>query len=118
MPESLYDQDYPGHYMRRIKWAGVIVRFTTSTRPPVVNCTLSLLRSAIRMTSDATPPYPDQSKPGSPDARFTYPQIQTSIATTNGGTLSGTTYSPDYGLFETTLHYIITDDRYLPLPAV
>ncbi len=114
VPESLFDQDYPGHYMRRIKWAGVIVKFTTSTRPPVVNCTLSLLHSSIRMTSDATPPYPDQSTPSSQDTRFTYPQMTPSIATTNGGTLSGTTYTPDYGLFETTLHYIITDDRYLP----
>ena len=114
VPESLYDQDYPGHYMRRIKWAGMIVKFTTSTRPATVNCSLSLLRSSIRMTSDATPPYPDQSTPSSQDTRFSYPQIQQSISTTNGGTLSGTTYTPDYGLFETTLHYIITDDRYLP----
>ncbi|OYY04948.1 MAG: hypothetical protein B7Y73_02905 [Acidocella sp. 35-58-6] len=114
IPESLFDQDYPGHYMRRIKWAGVIVKFTSSTRPSSVNCTLSLLRSSIRMTSDATPPYADQSTPTSKDTRFTYPQIRQSISTTNGGTLSGTTYAPDYGLFETTLHYIITDDRYLP----
>ncbi len=108
--ESLFDLDYPGHYMRRIKYAGLIFTFSGKTRPAYINCTLTLQSSSIRISPTATNPY---GRTGVNDARFhDLNQVQ-SIVTSNGGIASSSGTSADNGMFETTVHYIITDDRYL-----
>lgn len=110
LPESLFDQDYPGNYMRRIKYAGLVFTFNTKTRPAYVNCTLTLTNSSIRI--HATPPTP-YARTGAGDARFhDLNQVQ-QIVTSNGGIISSSSTTPDNGMFETTVHYIITDDRLL-----
>lgn len=106
LPESLFDADYPGHYMRRIKYAGLSFTFNTPKRPAYVNCTLTLLNSSIRIHATPATPY---ARTGAGDARFhDLTQVQ-QIVTSNGGTGS----TPDNGMFETTVHYIVTDDRLL-----
>ena len=105
--ESLFDADYPGHYMRRIKYAGLIFTFKSGTpKPAYVNCTLTLVNSSIRISATPATPY---ARTGTGDTRFhDLSQVQ-QVVTSNGG--SGAT--PDNGMFETTVHYIITDDRLL-----
>jgi hypothetical protein len=114
LPESVFDNDYPGHYLRRIKWAGVIVKLASGVnRPPNINCTLTLLKNYIRMNTDL--PAGAGSYPASPDMdhdnRFLGQVSGQSIVTSNANSTSSV--AADYGMFETTTHYIITDDRYL-----
>ena len=112
--ESFFDGDYPGHYMRRIKYVGLSFKFTSATRPATVNCTLTLLSSVIRYKTVPATPYAQTS---ASDSRFVDPNPQhvpLSIVTSNGGAAaSGGAVAPDNGMFETTVHYILTDDRYL-----
>lgn len=106
LTESLFDADYPGHYMRRIKYAGVTFSFSTASRPKYVNSTLTLTNSSIRIHPTPATPY---ARTGAGDTRFhDLTQVQ-QVVTSNGGSSS----SPDNGMFETTVHYIITDDRLL-----
>lgn len=107
LPESLFDADYPGHFMRRIKYAGLIFTFNTGTsRPAFINCTLTLLNSSIRISATPATPYA-RSGPG--DTRFhDLNQLQQVVTSTGGSSTA-----PDNGMFETTVHYIITDDRLL-----
>lgn len=110
LPESLFDKDYPGHFMRRIKYAGLVLTFNTKTRPPFVNCTLTLTNSSIRIHAVPATPY---ARTGAGDTRFhDLNQVQ-QIVTSNGGIVSSSSTTPDNGMFETTVHYIITDDRLL-----
>jgi len=110
LPESLFDADYPGHYMRRIKYAGLTFTFSTATRPHYVNCTLTLTNSSIRIHPTPATPY---ARTGAGDTRFhDLTQVQ-QIVTSNGGIVSSSSSTPDNGMFETTVHYIITDDRLL-----
>jgi hypothetical protein len=102
LPEALFDKDYPGHYLRRLKSAAVTIPCVTGPFTGV-NCTLTLLSHRTRV-SDAAPaggvPYP-WTGPG--DARFleNYTAIQSVV--TSGA-------QNDSGLFETNLR----DERYLP----
>jgi hypothetical protein len=103
LPESLYDRDCPGHYMRRLKSVAVSV-------PAVVGpytslpCTLSLLRSSTRTSpllhDGDDHPY---ARSGSEDDRFvdSFGSVQQIV--TSGG-------SNDSGMFEMNLR----DDRFLP----
>src|SRR5438067_5002697 len=59
IPESLYDLDGPGHYMRRIK--NVALSIPSLVGPYAsVNCTLSLLRSSLRKSPIADDDYTRQ----------------------------------------------------------
>ena len=100
LPETLFDIDCPGHYMRRIKNVSlsipsVVGPFTS------VNCTLSLIKSSLRKS----PLLSDDiyAREGSEDPRFkdNYGTIE-SIVSSNANN--------DSGLFETNLR----DERPLP----
>lgn len=104
LPEELFDMDYPGHYMRRIKSVALTIPcvagpFTT------VSCNLTLNRNSVRTSSDSSGSYPRKISNGIPadDLRFrdAIGSIQ-SIATSSG--------QNDTGLFEFNFH----DERYLP----
>ncbi|GHO82383.1 Tc toxin subunit A-related protein [Dictyobacter formicarum] len=98
LPEALFDMDYPGHYMRRIK--GVTLTIPCVTGPYTsVNCTLTLLSNKIRIDSNASQPYAEHEE----DQRFitTFGAIE-SIATS--------TAQNDSGMFEVNFR----DERYLP----
>lgn len=101
LPEGIFDLDYPGHYMRRIKSVsltipGISGPYTT------INCTLTLNSNRIRIDSQATTD--DYEWEGDVnDGRFQYDLLANqSIATSSGVN--------DSGLFELNFR----DERYLP----
>ncbi|WP_170320027.1 neuraminidase-like domain-containing protein [Polyangium spumosum] len=101
LPEALFDQDWPGHYLRRIKSVSMTVPVVNGPYASV-NCKLTLLKSSVRMKSGGDG-YARDDQPGQPDARFLehYGAVQ-SIVTSSG--------QSDAGLFE----LVFRDERYLP----
>jgi len=103
IPEELFDMDGPGHYFRRIKSVAVTIPCVAGPYTSV-NCTLSLQKSSVRISTDLSKPYQQQ---GADDTRFTdfsgtVNGIVESIVTSSG--------QADSGLFDTNLR----DKRYLP----
>lgn len=98
LPEALFDMDYPGHYMRRIKSVSLTIPCVTGPYTNV-NCTLTLLKNTVRIDSNAQQDYAEQEE----DERFVtnFAAIQ-SIATSHA--------QGDTGLFELNFR----DERYLP----
>ncbi|HEX7957411.1 MAG TPA: hypothetical protein VF508_10740, partial [Pyrinomonadaceae bacterium] len=100
VPEWLYDRDYPGHYMRRIKSVALSVPAVVGPYA-AVNCTLSLLESRIRVSPDLKEGF--YARQGPEDERFAVlPGGMQSIVTSSANN--------DSGLFETNLR----DERFLP----
>ena len=101
LEEALFDRDYPGHYLRRIRAVRISLAFADGVRPENVSCTLTLLSSRVRVTPLCASGY--AAKPADSDARFHYEigSVQ-SIATSSG--------VDDAGLFVVDFD----DDRYLP----
>jgi hypothetical protein len=98
LPEAFFDQDYPGHYFRRIKTVSLTIPCVTGPYTSV-NCTLTLLNSKIRVDSIASSKTDFAS-----DAHF----ITDSAATQS---IATSTAQNDPGLFEVNFR----DERYLPL---
>ncbi|WP_223595660.1 neuraminidase-like domain-containing protein [Neobacillus bataviensis] len=99
LPEWLFNMDYPGHYMRRIKSISVSIPCVAGPYTSV-NCTLSLIKNEVRLNA-ALPG--DQYQKGEEDNRFkTQWGRISSIATSHA--------QNDSGLFELNFN----DDRYLP----
>ncbi len=99
LPEWLFDMDYPGHYMRRIKNVSLSIPCVTGPFTGI-NCTLSLLRNETRM--DATLSGGNYEKQED-DSRFkTIFGAISSIATSRA--------QNDSGMFELNFN----DERYLP----
>jgi receptor-binding and translocation channel-forming TcA subunit of Tc toxin/ABC toxin-like protein/neuraminidase-like protein/putative peptidoglycan binding protein/virulence plasmid A protein len=106
LPETLFDLDYPGHYLRRLKSIGITIPCVTGPYTSV-NCTLTLLRSSIRHGNTLLGgDHPYARSLENDDPRFTdsIGAIQ-SIVTSSG--------QNDSGLFETNLR----DERYLPFES-
>jgi len=102
LPEAFFDADYPGHYMRRIKSVSLTIPCVTGPYTSV-NCTLKLMKSKVRVSTDTLPAYPEQVGAGAPDPRFVYDfAVTQSIATSTG--------QNDRGMFEVNFR----DDRFLP----
>lgn len=101
LPESLFDADYPGHYMRRIKSVSLTIPCVVGPYTSI-NCTLTLLSNRVRTTSTPAQPYhTDESDLN--DDRFSFNfAAQQSIATSNA--------QNDAGVFELNFR----DERYLP----
>ncbi|MCB0555604.1 MAG: hypothetical protein KDD02_18805 [Phaeodactylibacter sp.] len=100
LPEYLFDADYPGHYLRRIKHARLTVG-EGAEAPENISCTLTLLSSELRRS-----PLLDNGnygRQGTEDSRFIdyYGPVQ-SIVTSSG--------KDDGGLFELDWK----DERFLP----
>jgi hypothetical protein len=98
LPEWLFDLDYPGHYMRRIKSVSVTIPCVSGPYTSV-NCTLTLAASSVRLNTQGGG-YP-RTLPD--DGRFkdNFVSVQ-SIATSTG--------LNDSGMFELNFR----DERYLP----
>jgi hypothetical protein len=98
LPETLFDMDYPGHYMRRIKSVSLTIPCVTGPYTGI-HCTLTLLSNKTRINSNAQTPYVEQDE----DPRFVtnFAAIQ-SIATSHA--------QNDNGMFELNFR----DERYLP----
>ncbi|MEV0712713.1 neuraminidase-like domain-containing protein [Nocardia aurea] len=98
LPEQLFDADYPGHYMRRIKTVSLTIPCIVGPHTSV-NATLRLLKSKTRINPSAAGDYRERDN----DARFTYHYgAVDAIATSHG--------QHDNGMFELNFR----DDRYLP----
>jgi len=99
MPEEMFDLDGPGHYFRRTKSVAVTIPCVAGPYTSV-NCTLSLQKSSIRISTEPGKAYARQ---GTDDPRFNdyYGTLESIVTSSAQG---------DSGLFETNL----TDERYLP----
>jgi hypothetical protein len=101
VPEAFFDDDYPGHYFRRLKTAGVTVPAVIGPFTNV-NATLTLASSSVRTSTDVSAGYKRKPSP-TPDSRFSdFVGAIQAIATS--------TAQNDAGLFEVNFH----DERYLP----
>jgi hypothetical protein len=100
LPEALFDIDYPGHYMRRIKSVSVSIPCVTGPYTGV-NCTLTLLKSSVRHSHTLLGGKNYGRQEGDPRFTDSLGAIQ-SIVTSSG--------QNDSGLFEANLR----DERYLP----
>jgi hypothetical protein len=102
IPEVLFDLDYPGHYMRRIKSVSISIPCVTGPYAGV-NSTLRLLQNKFRNKAIATNAGDYLERTDETDERFsTYNIPITSIATASG--------QNDSGMFELNFK----DERYLP----
>lgn len=99
IPESFFDADYPGQFMRRIRSVSLTIPCVVGPYTSV-NCTLTLLTNKIRLNASGDS-YAEDVENG--DARFAnnFAAAQ-SIATSHG--------INDAGLFELNFR----DERYLP----
>jgi hypothetical protein len=100
LPESLFDADYPGHYMRRLRNVSLTLPCVAGPYTSI-NCTLTLLNNKTRVMAAPEKPYEERADGN--DERFVsnFAAIQ-SIATSHG--------QNDSGLFELNFR----DERYLP----
>ncbi len=101
LPEWLFDMDYPGHYMRRIKTVSISIPCVTGPYTSI-NCILSLIKHETRVSS-LLDGGKYKKKEDAEDARFkTRFGAISSIATSSG--------QGDSGMFELNFN----DERYLP----
>ena len=100
LPEAIFDLDYPGHYMRRIKSVSLTIPCVTGPYTSV-NCTLTLHSNTIRISNNPSPQYARNTDGDDPRFKDTFGAVQ-SIATSNA--------QNDSGLFELNFR----DERYLP----
>ncbi len=105
VPEWLFDLDTPGHYMRRIKSVSLSIPAVAGPYTSV-NCTLTLLGSTVRRSSELKDGDYPRASDGEDDRFVDYYGTVQSIATSNA--------QNDSGLFETNLR----DERYLPFEGL
>lgn len=101
VPEWLFDLNYPGHYMRRIKSIGISLPCIIAPYQ-TVNCTLTQLASEIRHDPNLEGQY-DKQLSSAGDSRF----VRTIAA---GQSIATTAGQNDSGMFE----LIFRDERLLP----
>lgn len=102
LPEVLFDMDYSGHYMRRIKSVALSVPCVVGPYTSL-NCTLRLLEHKFRTSAIAKDKNDYPEKTDETDDRFSTVNIPiTSIAVSSG--------QNDSGLFELNFR----DERYIP----
>lgn len=102
LPEILFDLDYPGHYLRRIKSVGLRIPCVLGPHTSL-NCALHLTEHKFRISAIARSKgdYPEQTDQA--DERFSTTNVPiTSIAVSS--------LDDENGVFELNFH----DERYLP----
>lgn len=102
LPEVLFDMDYPGHYLRRLKSVSLRIPCILGAHTSL-NCTLRLLEHKFRINALAKSKsdYPEQTD--QTDDRFSTVNVPiTSIAVSS--------LEDENGVFELNFH----DERYLP----
>jgi len=102
LPEALFDADYPGHYMRRIKSVSLTIPAVVGPYTSV-NCTLTLLSNKTRVKTTTAPTYAEQIDGPDPDDRFVVNFAAVQSVTTSHA-------QNDSGMFELNFR----DERYLP----
>jgi hypothetical protein len=106
LPELLFDNDYPGHYNRRLTRVSLTVVYPSPGKFDNVKATLTLVANQVRVKTDISSGYAEN-PPGS-DVRFlyNYAAVPQKIAMGNA--------QDDPGLFITAISSNIVDQRYLP----
>jgi hypothetical protein len=107
LPESLFDNDYPGHYNRRLTRVSVTVVYPSPGKFDNVKATLTLVSNRVRISADGSSTAYAETPVGS-DPRFLYnwAAVPQKIAMGNA--------QDDPGLFVTAIASNISDQRYLP----
>ena len=102
IPEWLFDMDSPGVYLRRLRTVALTIPAVVGPYTGI-HCTLSLLRSRVRVSPEAEDGDKYARSTENEDSRFRdFPGAIEQVVTS--------TAQNDSGLFETNLR----DDRYLP----
>jgi len=101
LEEYLFDMDYPGHYMRRIKSVSVTIPNVAGAHTPV-SFMLNLSESKVRVDKSCGNPTGYVEDPIKGDPRFNYQGVGDVICTSNA--------QNDSGMFELNFG----DERYLP----
>ena len=107
LPESLFDQDYPGHYNRHLLRVSATVVYPSPGKFDNVKATLTLTKNKVRIATTASSSA-DYGEVGPSDPRFVYDYgaVPQKIALGNA--------QDDPGLFQTALSSNLSDQRYLP----
>jgi len=100
IPEALYDLDYPGQYLRRIKSVSISIPCIAGPYT-TISCTLRQTKSKYRKSTANPNSYAEN--PAGGDVRFEYP-------TPALGCIATSTAQNDSGVFELSFR----DERYLP----
>jgi hypothetical protein len=98
--EALFDADYPGHYMRRVKSVSLSIPCVVGPYTSI-NCTLTLLSNKTRIKSEVGSGYEEDLENDDPRFVGNFAAMQ-SVATSHA--------QNDSGLFELNFR----DERYLP----
>jgi hypothetical protein len=106
LPESLFDNDYPGHYNRRLVRVSVSVVYPSPGKFDNVKATLTLASNQVRFKTDTGSGYAE--KPVGSDPRFIYNYAANAQKIAMGNA------QDDPGLFITSISSNIVDQRYLP----
>ena len=101
LPEVLFDLDFPGHYMRRIKSVGITIPCVVGPYASI-NCTLKLTKNSVRV-ENALLNDSQYRRDINNDDRFKEQFVAFQSIVTSSG-------QNDNGLFESNLR----DERYLP----
>lgn len=102
LPEALFDMDFPGHYMRRIKTVSLSIPCVTEPHSGV-SATLKLMKSRVRHTAILSNGADSYLPENEDDPRFRTYRAATRVIATS-------TAQNDSGLFDLNLH----DERFLP----
>jgi Tc toxin complex TcA C-terminal TcB-binding domain len=102
LPELLFDMDFPGHYMRRIKSVSLSIPCVVGPYTSI-SCTLRLLRNEYRVDPIATDKSSYPKTTDQDDTRFRSAVIPISAIAVSGA-------QNDSGLFEMNFK----DERYIP----
>ena len=106
LPEPLFDNDYPGHYNRRLTRVSMTVVYPNPGKFDNVKATLTLVANQVRINTDITSGYPENPVGSDPRFLYNYAAVPQKIAMGNA--------QDDPGLFVTAIASNIADQRYLP----
>jgi receptor-binding and translocation channel-forming TcA subunit of Tc toxin len=106
LPESLFDNDYPGHYNRRLTRVSLTVVYANPGKFDNVKATLTLVANRVRVRTDSSSGYEESPQGADPRFLYNYAAVPQRIALGNG--------QDDPGLFVTAIASNIADQRYLP----
>ena len=106
LPETLFDNDYPGHYNRRLTRVSMTVVYPNPGKFDNIKATLTLLSNKIRFDPNPGTSYAEAG--GNNDNRFNYNYAAVPQKIVMGNA------QDDPGLFVTAIASNIVDQRYLP----
>jgi hypothetical protein len=106
LPEALFDNDYPGHYNRRLVRASVTVVYPSPGKFDNVKATLTLTANKVRTSTDIGGGYGENPVGADPRFVYAYAAVPQRIVLGNA--------QDDPGLFLTAIANNISDPRYLP----